>query len=110
MRDIPSPPFSFSSPFIVHAVLVRESYSSSSPKAVQEWEEWAALHAPQSDSAEDYCDPSGATPLVVPLRYLLPQSPVFNDGLLKERERASASKRANVGGEDREFQQFKAGE
>ncbi len=88
--------------------LVRESYSSSCPKAVQEWEQWAALVAPQSDSAEEYCDPSGPTPLIIPLQYFLPQSSAFNDGLRRERELVSSSKRPNLS-EDRDFQQFKAG-
>jgi len=89
--------------------LVRENYSSSRPTAVQEWERWAALVAPQSDSAEEYCDSCGTTPLNIPLKYFLPQSSVFNDGVLKERALCSVSKRQNLGG-DRDFLQFKAGE
>jgi hypothetical protein len=88
--------------------LARESYSSSHPKAVQEWEAWAALIAPQNDSAEEYCAPSGRTPLIIPLKHFLPQSPIFSDTNLIDHERVAFQTRPKVG-EDREYQQFRTG-
>jgi len=47
-------------------------------EAKEDWEQWTSLQAPQSDSAEEYCDPAGPTPLIIPLEEFLPQSPHFD--------------------------------
>lgn len=47
-------------------------------EAVADWEEWSSTIAPQSDSADEYCDPSGCSPLFIPLEEFLPQSPDFD--------------------------------
>ncbi len=90
---------------VVHMLHIGCAREQLTKEASALWEKWCSTVAPQSDSAEEYCDPVGPTPLFIPLVSFLPQSPHFIQS--HESDTIEARGRSKVSAE---LQRYRTGE